>query len=179
MADRIRCCRRRSRPADVARVFDGGALHAQADAEKRNFALAGVVDGVNHALHAALAESAGNQDAVVACARAASAVGNGIDFFGLNPFDDYALVVVREAAVEQRFAQGSCKRLRAERICRPLPMRTSPCGMMEAFEHGPASGCMLRGGASRWSRRRICVVQPFGSERHGNFVDVVHILQRK
>ena len=49
---------------NLARVFDGGALHAEADAEERNFFLARVRDGVNHPGDAALAESAGNENAV-------------------------------------------------------------------------------------------------------------------
>ena len=52
--------------AHVAGVLDGGALHAEADAEERNLVFARVLNGVDHALDAALAESAGNQNAVVA-----------------------------------------------------------------------------------------------------------------
>ena len=54
----------------VAGVFNGGALHSQADSEEGDLVFAGVVDGVDHALNAALAESAGNQDAVVAAQNA-------------------------------------------------------------------------------------------------------------
>ena len=43
-----------------ARVFDGGALHAEADPEERDFFLAGVGDGVNHAGDAAFAETPGD-----------------------------------------------------------------------------------------------------------------------
>src|SRR5215469_1757861 len=48
----------------AASIFDRGALHAEADAEKRNFLLARVSDGIDHAFDAALAEAAGNEDAV-------------------------------------------------------------------------------------------------------------------
>src|SRR5205807_5020064 len=51
---------------DVARVFDAGGLHAQADAEIRNFFLTRVANAVQHALNAALAEAARYQDAVKA-----------------------------------------------------------------------------------------------------------------
>ena len=53
--------------ADVARVFNAGRLHAEADAEIGDLILAGVADGVEHAFDAALAEAAGNEDAVEAC----------------------------------------------------------------------------------------------------------------
>src|SRR5439155_19167241 len=52
--------------AYVARVFNHHGLHAQADSEIRDCALARVADGVEHAVNAALAEAAGHQDAVVA-----------------------------------------------------------------------------------------------------------------
>src|SRR5271156_3881051 len=45
---------------NLARVFDGGALHAETDAEERDFFLARVSDGVNHSSDAAFAEAAGN-----------------------------------------------------------------------------------------------------------------------
>src|SRR5690348_13270682 len=50
----------------VAGVFDGGALHAEANAEEGHFVLAGVLNGVNHALNAAFAEAARNENAVIA-----------------------------------------------------------------------------------------------------------------
>ena len=59
---------------DVAGVFDRGALHAEADAEERHLVFARVLNGVDHALNAALAEAAGNQDAVDSRADASAAV---------------------------------------------------------------------------------------------------------
>ena len=53
-------------PADVAGVLDAGGLHAEADAEVGDVVLAGVADGVEHAFDAALAEAAGDEDAVEA-----------------------------------------------------------------------------------------------------------------
>ncbi len=50
--------------ADVARELGHGALHAQADAEERDLVLAAVLDGLDLALDAALAEAAGHDDAV-------------------------------------------------------------------------------------------------------------------
>ena len=51
---------------DVAGELDRRALHAQADAEERNLALAGEADRLDLAFDAALAEAAGHEDAVVA-----------------------------------------------------------------------------------------------------------------
>src|ERR1041385_2292403 len=47
--------------ADRARVLDDGGLHPQTDAEVGRARLARVVDGANHAGHAALAEAAGHK----------------------------------------------------------------------------------------------------------------------
>ena len=57
---------RADQAADVARVFDAGSLHAEADSEVGHFVFAGVADGVEHAFNAALAEAAGDQDSVEA-----------------------------------------------------------------------------------------------------------------
>ena len=52
-------------PCHVARVFDHGQLHAQADAQERHLVLAGKLDGPDLALDTALAEAARHQDGVV------------------------------------------------------------------------------------------------------------------
>src|SRR5208282_5144789 len=78
--------------------------HAEADAEEGNLVLAGELDGVDHALNAALAEAAGNQDAVVifeALLRGFKRV----DLLGFDPVDD-GLVIVRQPAVKEGFAQA-------------------------------------------------------------------------
>jgi hypothetical protein len=62
--------------ADVARELDAGGLHAEADAEVGNLVLAGVADGVQHALDAALAEAAGDEDAVEALRAATRSLGS-------------------------------------------------------------------------------------------------------
>ena len=96
--------------ADVARVLDAGGLHAEADAEVGDVVLAGVADGVEHALDAALAEAAGDKDAVEAAelglvvaigAAGCIAVGLVVSFqaLGLDP-GDAQLEVVSERAVD-------------------------------------------------------------------------------
>src|SRR5437773_150621 len=55
---------RASEARHVARIFDGGELHAKADAEVRYAVLARVTDRAHLALGAALAEAAGHQDRV-------------------------------------------------------------------------------------------------------------------
>ena len=52
--------------ADIARELDACRLHAQANAEVRNFILARVADGIQHSGDAALAKSTRNQDAIIA-----------------------------------------------------------------------------------------------------------------
>ena len=55
-----------SRPATSRANSMIADLHAEADAEERELALAGVADGFDHALHAAHAEAAGHEQAVEA-----------------------------------------------------------------------------------------------------------------
>ena len=50
---------------NVPGEFDRRALHAQADAEKRDALLAGELDRLDLSLNPALAEAAGDKDAVV------------------------------------------------------------------------------------------------------------------
>src|SRR5262245_10214274 len=52
-------------PADVARVFDDSALHAETDSEIRHFLFTGILNGANHSCDAAPAEAAWNQDSVI------------------------------------------------------------------------------------------------------------------
>ena len=92
-------------PANVARKFDAGGLHAQANAEVRNFLLARVADRHQHAFDAALAEAARHQDAVVVVAvvrrrllSPASSPSASIQF-------TLQLQVVRQRAVHQRLFQ--------------------------------------------------------------------------
>ena len=56
--------RRLADPGEVPRALDAGHLHAEADAEEGDLALAGELDRGDLALAAALAEAAGDEDAV-------------------------------------------------------------------------------------------------------------------
>src|SRR6266446_5678627 len=49
----------------VAGKLDAGRLHAETDSKVRNFVLAGISDGDQHALNATLTEAPGNQNSVV------------------------------------------------------------------------------------------------------------------
>ena len=97
--------------ADVARELDAGGLHAEADAEVGRAGLAGVADGVEHALDAALAEAAGDEDAVEAFELmdvlvVGVAVGvAGLEAFGFDP-GDFELEVVGEGSVDESFFEG-------------------------------------------------------------------------
>src|ERR1700723_1037566 len=117
---------------NLARVFDRRALHAETDAEERDFFLAGVGDGVNHSGDAAFAETAGNQNTVDV---AQQALGGGwrVNFFGFNPFDYYALAI-GQAAVAQGFAQTFVSVFELH----ILPYYTDAnlsVGMLERFQH--------------------------------------------
>ncbi len=81
--------------ADVAGVVDDRHLHAEADAEERHLLLAGVATGRDLALDPALAEAAGDEDAVGILER------GGVEVLGADQVDlDVDAVVV--AAVLER-----------------------------------------------------------------------------
>ena len=90
-------------PADVAGELDAGGLHAEADAEVGRAGLARVADGVEHAFDAALAEAAGDEDAVEVLELRDVVVG--LEAFGFDP-GDAQLEVVRERAVDEGFLEG-------------------------------------------------------------------------
>src|SRR5690606_26514690 len=86
--------------ADVPGELDGRDLHAEADAEIRDVAFTGILGGEDLALDAAVAEAAGDQDAVdVADDRFRAVL---LDRLGLYA-DDVDLGVVMRAGVDQRF----------------------------------------------------------------------------
>ena len=94
--------------ADVAGELDAGGLHAEADAEVGDLLFAGVADGVQHAFDAALAEAAGDEDAVEAfkLGLVAAVVGSfRFEAFGFNP-GDLELEVLRDCAVGEGFFEG-------------------------------------------------------------------------
>ena len=93
--------------ADVAGELDAGGLHAEADAEVGDLLFAGVADGVQHALDAALAEAAGDEDAVEAfeLRLVAAVVGSlRLQAFGFDP-GDLELEVLGDCAVGERFLE--------------------------------------------------------------------------
>ena len=88
--------------AQVARRFDHGHLHAEADAEIRHVAFARELRGLDLSFRAALAEAAGHQDAVdVFEERRRVFV---LEDFGFDPVE-IDLHLVGDAAMGQRFDQ--------------------------------------------------------------------------
>src|SRR5437870_8988226 len=89
-------------PADVARKFDRGALHAQADAEIGDFLLARVTDRAQLAFDAARAETRSDEDPVDV--RQLSVVPLVLQRLGVD-IDDPHLHVVGDSAVDQRLVE--------------------------------------------------------------------------
>src|ERR1017187_5418939 len=89
--------------ANVARKLDDHGLHAQADAQIRDLILAGVANSVQHAIDAALAETAGHQDAVVAFQLPFPVWP--VHALGLDPVDAH-LELMRQAAMRQGLFQA-------------------------------------------------------------------------
>ena len=88
---------------DVARVFNRGALHAEANSKKRHLVISRVLNCMDHSLNSAFAESAGDEDAIHIC-QAFRGGGRRIELFRFDPFDHRAQAV-RQPAMHQRFAQ--------------------------------------------------------------------------
>src|ERR1700676_576288 len=89
---------------DIAGVFDGRALHAQAYPEEWDLMLAGIANRVHDPWDAALAKSAGSENAVE-LAQTRRRGFQGINLFGFDPFED-GFVIVRQPAVEQSFPKA-------------------------------------------------------------------------
>src|ERR1700687_2610307 len=94
----VRCLRiefravRLRQSAYVARIFYRGALHPQANPQKRNLFIARITDGVNHALYAALPESAGHKKSIHIPQPSRRRL-HRINLFGLDPFEHRSLVM--------------------------------------------------------------------------------------
>ena len=86
----------------VARVFDGGHLHAQANAQVRHLVLTGVARRTNLAFHTALAKAARHQNGVEWAQHCTHVVG--CDGFGVD-VGDLRLHMVLHAGVAQRFVE--------------------------------------------------------------------------
>ena len=94
-----------SSPAVFRAAFDAGHLHAEADAEEGDAALAGEVDAGDLALAAALAEAAGDEDGVAAARGVAATSASGCSNNSASSQLDVDLDPVGEAAVDQRLGQ--------------------------------------------------------------------------
>jgi hypothetical protein len=87
----------------MAGVFDGGHLHAQADAQVGHLVLAGELGRADLAFHTARAKAAGHQNGVV-LGQLASGFG-AVDGFGIEVVDLHAHMVAH-AGVAQRLVDG-------------------------------------------------------------------------
>src|SRR5213593_4023183 len=97
------CGARAGEAADVPRVLDHGALHAQADPEVRHAPLARVTHRLDLSQDPAVAEAAGHQDAVDA--RELSVGPVALDVLGIHPLHVHARLV-RDAAVRERLDEA-------------------------------------------------------------------------
>ena len=155
----------------VAGVFNGGALHSQADSEERSLVLAGVVDGVDHALNATLPETARNEDAIVAAQKFFGSL-EAVDFLGFNPIDD-GFVVVGETAVEKGFAQTLVSIFELDILADDANAYFA-FGMMEALQHVEPRLHIGRTILEAEQAGDLCV-EAFLAEFHRDFVNGFHI----
>lgn len=91
--------------AYISGKFNDGALHTEAEAEERDLIDARILDGVDLALDAAVAEAAGNDDAVDTLEDFAKIRFLFFEDFGIDPVD-LDLVAEGVAGMGQRFDDG-------------------------------------------------------------------------
>src|ERR1039458_5152112 len=125
--------------ANVARKLDHHGLHAQADAEIRDLILAGVANSVQHAIDAALAETAGHQDAVVAF-QLPFPVGP-VHALGLDSVDAH-LELMRQAPMQQGLFQAFVGILVLDVFAHQTDGRSDSASLAP---HGPSRRCLGRG----------------------------------
>ena len=157
-------------PAGVARELYHRALHAQADAEVGNQARPGVVHGVDHALHAALAEAPRHQDAVIFLQQVVGSLVD--DAFRLHPVDVGAQVV-GQAAVHQRFFQALVRFLELHVLANNGD-GDLVAGVVEAMDQVvPLAQVAFAGLQPQVPQDDL--VEPFVAQRHRHFVDGGHV----
>lgn len=91
--------------AYISGKFNDGALHTEAEAEERDLIDARILDGVDLAFDAAIAEAAGDDDAVDALEDFAKIRFLFFEDFGIDPVD-FDLVAEGVAGMRQRFDDG-------------------------------------------------------------------------
>ena len=96
--------RRPSLAGQIAHPFDAGHLHAEAYAEERHLLLAGEADRTDLALAAALAKTAGHEDAVHRLQLGRQIIRILLEQLGIEPFHMHAHAV-GHAAMHQRFGK--------------------------------------------------------------------------
>src|SRR5271157_438696 len=145
--------------AHVAGEFDDQGLHAQADAEIGHLALAGVADGVEHAVDAALAEAARDEDAVVAFELPFPSLAH--HAFGIDPVN-IDLQLMRQPAVQQGLLQALVRvfviRVLAHQADGHLVARAG-----DALQHGGPSAHLARAGIDA-QQPEDHLVHSFGGE---------------
>jgi hypothetical protein len=157
--------------ADVAGVFDDGALQAEADAEEGDVVFAGVADGGDLAFDAALAEAAGHEDAVDLLQGGGDLAG--LDVFG-GDLDDLDGPAVGGAAVAQGFVQGFVGVLQFGILADDADLHGA-FGMDDGFDHGLPGG-ELGGGAGHAEMHEDDFVHALFGQHEGHLVDgVAHV----
>ena len=152
-------------------VFDRGALHAQTNPEKRNFALPRIGNCVNHARNSPLPESAGNQNPI----HMPQALLRGrqrIDFFGFDPLNHHALPI-RQPAMAQRFAQTFVRVFQLHVLAHHSDADFAG-RMLQRFQHRqPAAQIPRR--CFQMQQSQNLFVQAFRRQGHRHFINVAHV----
>ena len=158
--------------ADVARVFDHGALKAQANAEVGHLARAGKFDGAQHALDSPLSESPRHQNGVEAFESLLPAVSR--ELLGFDP-DDVGLDVIGKPAVSERLVQALVGVLQLDILADDAD-RDLARGVAQAL-HQVDPGLHVPLAGLEPEATQDLGVKTFACQHQRNFVDVLDVFR--
>src|SRR5512135_231925 len=84
----------------IARKFDDGNLHAEAQSQVRNMIAAGVASGFNLALNATVTKPTWHNNARYVFKRLAIAISHLLKCFGVDPFNAYIYIMMPASMME-------------------------------------------------------------------------------
>ena len=154
----------------MAGELNDGTLHAEADAEERHLVLTGVADGADFAFHAAVAEAAGNKNAIHVAEEGSRVLVR--HFLAVHVLKING-EMVREAAVHESFVQALVGFLEIHILAHDGNGDGS-FGMLEIVNH-LAPGIEVRVVGRQAEHDGHLLVKAFLKEFQGQFVHIGYV----